>query len=284
MEFQIKNVARMLQPPDGVEAASEFDKDAAHPAKEPRALKAQVLAVPHPLPGVTQHAAKPPAPQRMPAQRQGHFRLRVRHDHPRARLSRRRESRDAAIQRQRVIVQRRAFQFQFIETAVAELCEVIIQRRAKLRRAGAAHVGRCACAQRGEQRRRGQRGQRNHAARRFGADDAALLADEIIGQPLIAAPFRAELAQHAVPDHGEEIIHQRRIPARQQPALEIAIVRRQFIRAHLRERLLGERGIEPDIERTNLPRQRPVIFQQPQQRAGKAKSIAQLRAESRGGR
>ncbi len=72
---------------------------------------------------------------------------------------------------------------------------------------------------------------------RLGAHDRAAAAHEVVLEraALIAYPRYGQPTQHAVEDHREEVVHERRVPSSQQLALEVTIVRNQLVSAEERQ-------------------------------------------------
>src|SRR5260370_3154953 len=64
---------------------------------------------------------------------------------------------------------------------------------------------------------------------------------EVAGERAIAAaaPTLRQRSQKSMENHGEEVVHERRIPARQEPTFEIKIMGGELIYAHVFERIVG---------------------------------------------
>ena len=112
------------------------------------------------------------------------------------------------------------------------------------------------------------------------ADDPAGVREQFVLQRaiLVASPLRAQPAQQAVEDHREEIIHQRRVPALQELALQIPVMRDQILAAHLSKRpwRRGERGIQPLLELPHLPIQPPQAAHKPEAGSRQRHSIREF--------
>ncbi len=123
----------------GMETLAHLHEDAPHPAEEAGPLEAQVLPVPHPGPGLPQYPAEEQALQR-PAGQKGSHPLFRRSPDGRfiERLTRPSaadpagEFADGTQQRQGIVMERGAFQFQLIQTAVAELLQIGRVERSQL--------------------------------------------------------------------------------------------------------------------------------------------------------
>ena len=97
----------------------------------------------------------------------------------------------------------------------------------------------------------GDLGHLPHAPRRLGADHPAFAAQQIVLQGSgVAAPAVAEAPQHAEEDHGEEVVDQRRVPAGEELALEVAVIARRARRAACLRAADGggERVVQASVE------------------------------------
>ncbi len=105
----------------------------------------------------------------------------------------------------------------------------------------------------------GEGGHFQDAPGRLGADDFATVEQEFVlqGAGRVAQPLDAQTTEHAVEDHGEEVVDERGVPFFEELAFEIAVVGDEFLAAHLRDRQRrgGERGVEADLEAGDLFRQ-----------------------------
>lgn len=77
------------------------------------------------------------------------------------------------------------------------------------------------------------------------------------GAGRVAEPLDAQTTEHAVEDHGEEVVDERGVPFFEELAFEIAVVGDEFLAAHLwnRQGRGGERSVEADLEAGDLFRQ-----------------------------
>ena len=89
----------------------------------------------------------------------------------------------------------------------------------------------------------GEGGHFQDAPGRFGADDVAAVEQQFVlqGAGRVAQPLDAQTTEHAVEDHGEEIVDERGIPFFEELAFEIAVVGDEFLAAHLWNRQRAER-------------------------------------------
>src|SRR5258708_17190175 len=64
---------------------------------------------------------------------------------------------------------------------------------------------------------------------------------EVAGERAIAAaaPTLRQRSQKSMENHGKEVVHERRIPARQEPTFEIEVMGGELIYAHFFERVAG---------------------------------------------
>ena len=121
-----------------------------------------------------------------------------------------------------------------------------------------------------------------HPLRRFGAHHAAFAADEIVLERAfgVVAPACRQLPEHAVEDHREEVVDERRVPPRQQLAPQIAIRAREFVGTLIaqRDRRRRERLVQTHGETRDLARQPQVVQEEADQRARERECVEELAA------
>ena len=294
VDFEIEDVARVVEHIERVEPPADLEKDAADAAEQPRALEPQVFAIANPPLRVPQDPREDDAPQGMRGQGLPDAPLRF-DPEPIGRRTGRlgqvgparrgdllRERADGAKQRKRIVVQRRAFELQFVHGPIAELREVLADTARRMPggrparpdlvdtcRESAAGSARCA-----RPARRASRCMRTAGSALTMPPSPPIRS--FCSVPLgIAAPADHQVAQQAVEDHREEIVDERRIPAEKQPALagrdsarpvrRCADLRAAAPAAPARRRAAVER-VDPAIERQ-------VVRDQP---AGRANAVQRV--------
>src|ERR1700683_658340 len=275
-QFEIEDVARVVQAPQSREAPAGLEKEPTNGAKQSRALEAEILPIAHAFAGLAHDPEQGRAPKRRSGERGPHlfFGLTGRRD-----LRGRRHVRsgsgacdlaDVPQQDQRILVESLAFQLPLFQATIAELRERRIVERGEFRILVDDADGRREGSFAQSNRKRGLRGSDlshfANADRGLNADDVTLAADRVVREHAVdvAAPSFRELPKNAMEYHGEEIVDQRRVPPRKQLRLEFVIVRHEFVEAHILKRRLGRSQslIQPDIEFRDLAVQRPVVFRQ----------------------
>ncbi len=177
-------------------------------------------------------------------------------------------------------MQRPALQLQLLRAAIAELRDVAIERRPQFRRG----IHRVPI--RPRQPRDQLRLPAHHSAhladhpRRLRRNDVALSDQHVRqeGPAIVAARLLHRLLRQPERDHAEEIVHQRRIPLRQQLPLQQAIFSRQSSRTHrvdlgIRPR---QRSVQPCIELRNRPLDPDLVPDQPKAHAPEFQIIDEL--------
>src|SRR5450759_2682763 len=137
-QFEVEDVARIVETTDGLQAATRLQEEAADGPKQSRAFESEILPISHSLAGLAHYPEQYPAAKGRTRQGSPHLLLGLRggRNHRWRRASNRSGARnlsDVPQQHKRIVVQSLAFQLQLFQAAIAELGEVSVVERGKFR-------------------------------------------------------------------------------------------------------------------------------------------------------